>query len=159
MAFFGALDKSGCNPLVVKYLNIPCPKATCQPAIEDWFALFVFACPCAFLIAIIALIKSRGQQNLHHYTFEAFCKEFLIYTTDHKFINWTILLLEALHLLWSIAGSILNSSLDYESGGAIGDCAYDYGTFAPVMAFTCLVMGYACVLRAFFFAAHFVWHR
>jgi len=159
MAIFGGLDKSGYNRTIARFMNIPVTKAACQPEIETWFGLYVFGCPATFLITLIALIKSRGQQNLHHYSLEAFYKEFLIYSNDNKAINLTILSIEVLHFLWSIAGSVLNSSVEHVTGGAIADCAYDYGFMTTIVAFTCLVMGYACVLRGLYYASHFVWHR
>ena len=159
LAIFGGLNKSGYNPVVVRFLNIPVTKATCQPAIESWFGLFVFGCPAAFFITIITLIKSRGHQNLHHYSFDAFFKEYLIYTNDNRAVNWTVIAIDIIHILWSIAGSILSSVVDHVTGGAISDCAYEYGFFTPLIALTCLIMGYVCILRMLVFGAHFVWHR
>ena len=84
-----------------------------------------------------------------------------IYTNTDKRVNYLIISLDIINILWGVVGSILSLALkDPKSDSdAIRNCMRDFGMGTCMMAFIFIMMSYVKLFRLSFYLVHMVYHR
>ena len=127
-----------------------------------WFFSLFFIYPASLLATIFLMRYSKNKYDQSIYHIEKFHKKFIIRTNANKRINYSILLLELINLLWAIIGTILDSILrkpSYRTGAIIEVLKREYGLGAGYIAICFLFLNYAHILRIILYVCGCMYHR
>ena len=93
---------------------------------------------------LIAKCRARGNHTIYNYTLETKRVRYRILTNRDKFVNYPILAIDWINLIWAIIGLIMDKALGVSSTGhgAITNCMRDYGMNTCLMVQVLLTLSF-----------------
>jgi len=119
------------------------------------FTFYVVFCPVACIFSLVCYCRSKKKDLLNQYQFEKWSVCYLIDTSYHRSINWPLMLIEVLQLVWTI----IELSTCYHTQYSFMNCAREFGYLYIMQSFLFIVLGILMITRLFIYLPFFILHH
>lgn len=139
--------------------NKPPAPEVCPDYVKAWICSWLVMSPLFLIISLILGRLSRQEENVtYSYHIETSKKLYKIATTGRTEINYSIIAMDTLNIIWTLIGSII-MSYRKNNLNPFQRCEYEYGQILEFNAIVLMMFGYYCIIRLSLFLSILIYHQ